>query len=73
MSNPITVTMTDIEATLAKQALSGEQGEVLCDLITDHFVLGTPLTAEQKEGAGMVLKFLRSLKDERNLVTQPKK
>jgi hypothetical protein len=70
----ISVTMTEVEQSLCSQALSGDQGEVLCDLITDQIVLDDKLSADHKAGAGIVLKFLRALKDDKNLIkTEPTK
>ena len=69
----IAITMTEVEQSLCVQALSGDQGEVLCDLITDQIVLSDHLGAAEKAGAGIVLKFLRSMKDGKNLITKPTK
>lgn len=53
--------MTGVQSELCKTAMNGEAGEVLLDVVTDQIVLSDALTAEQKEGAGIVLKFLRDL------------
>jgi len=69
----ITIKLTGVQAALVKQSMAGDSGEVLCDIITDQIVLSDQLTAEQAQGAGMVLKFLRSvLNDTDNLLNKTK-
>lgn len=69
----ITIKLTGVQAELVKQSMAGDAGEVLCDIITDQIVLSDQLTAEQAQGAGMVLKFLRSvLNDTDNLLNKTK-
>lgn len=57
----LAIRMSAIEEGLAKRAMSGDQGEVIIDLITDQIVLADDMKDEHKAGAGAVLKFLRSL------------
>ena len=59
------------EGSLIKQALSGAQGEVLIEIITDKIVLNESLSPKESKGAGYVLSFLRSMKEEKNI--QPTK
>jgi hypothetical protein len=69
-----TVRMTKIQEGLAKQAMLGDKGEVLLDLITDQIVLADDMPDSHKAGAGIVLKFLRSLyNDSDHLIPAPKK
>lgn len=69
----ITIKLTGVQAALVKQAMSGDAGEVLCDVTTDQIVLSDQLTADQAQGAGMVLKFMRSfLNDTDNLLNKTK-
>lgn len=69
MSGITTFKMTAVQEGLCKGAMGGEPGEVLIDVITDQIVLSDQLSAEESKGAGMVLKFLRSLhNDTDNLV-----
>ncbi len=68
----ITFKMTEVQADLCKGALNGDQGEVLLDIVTDQIVLSDLLTAEQKEGAGIVLKFMRSLHMDTDNLIKPK-
>tara|TARA_R110000823_G_scaffold309584_1_gene433911 strand:+ start:296 stop:511 length:216 start_codon:yes stop_codon:yes gene_type:complete len=70
----ISFQLTPVQLTLCKQALANDQGEVLCDIVTDQIVLSEQLSAEEAKGAGSVLKFLRSLhNDTDNLVSTPTK
>lgn len=73
MSQVLAIKMTSVEAGLCKTAMGGEPGEVLLDVITDQIVLSDSLSAEEKAGAGRVLKFLRSLhNDSGNLIERKK-
>lgn len=58
------VILTETQKTLLGQALAGDGGDVLIDVVTDQIVLSATLTAEQKEGAGVVLRLLRDAKEE---------
>lgn len=75
MSEAKTVRLTSTEEDLCQRAVKGESGATLIDVITDQFVLSAHLTAEEAQGAGKVLKFMRLLREEKNRVetTKPKK
>ena len=60
----------DVQAK-ARQAVSGENGKALLDVITDQFLLRDSETmedAQAKSGIGEVVKFLRSLRDDKNMI-----
>jgi hypothetical protein len=61
MSNTVIINMTRSELELCENALNGQKGEMLLDIITDQIVLSDTLSTEEKAGAGRVLKFLRSV------------
>jgi hypothetical protein len=68
----ITIRMTKVEEGLCKQAMLGDKGEVLLDIISDHIVLADDISDQHKAGAGIVLKFLRSLRNDTNLIEATK-
>ncbi len=60
----------DVQAK-ARQAVSGENGEALLNVITDQFLLRDSETledAQAKSGIGEVVKFLRSLREDKNMI-----
>ena len=56
-----------MEGKLIKQALSGAQGESLTEMVLDKIVLNESLSPKESKGAGYVLAFLRSMKEEKNI------
>tara|TARA_B100001142_G_scaffold280201_1_gene291291 strand:+ start:277 stop:537 length:261 start_codon:yes stop_codon:yes gene_type:complete len=57
----------------ARQAVLGESGEALIDIITDNFLLrdsNTPDQAQAKAGIGEIVKFMRLLRKDENLLTE---
>lgn len=60
------IAMTDVQHKLAEQAVAGESGLALIDLITDHFVCGGEAKSEdalERSGAARVLLFMRDLRN----------
>lgn len=58
------IKMTKAEHDLCEQAMKGEKGEALIDVLTDHLLLkedASPSAAHEKVGVGKVIKFLRDL------------
>jgi len=57
----------------ARQAVLGENGQALSDIITDGFLLRDSETLEEaqaKSGVGEVVKFMRALREDSNIIEQ---
>jgi len=57
----------------ARQAVLGENGQALIDIITDGFLLRDSETLEEaqaKSGVGEVVKFMRALREDLNIIEQ---
>lgn len=57
----------------ARQAVLGENGQALIDIITDGFLLRDSETLEEaqaKSGVGEVVKFMRALREDSNIIEQ---
>ena len=64
------------EQAKARQAVMGENGKALIDIITDQFLLRdseTPDQAQAKAGMGEIVKFMRHLRDDKNMINTNKK
>ncbi len=60
----------DVQAK-ARQAVIGENGQALIDVITDQMLLRDSDTMEEaqaKAGIGEVVKFLRFLREDKNMI-----
>jgi hypothetical protein len=70
--------MTNIEHKLCEQALAGNSGEMLIELIIDKYLLQTTgpdkELAMQKVGIGRVIKFMRSVREgsDNIIISKPK-
>jgi hypothetical protein len=69
------IKMSDTEHKLCSDAMKGDKGAVLIDVLTDQMLLKDGAgDALEKQGMGKVIKFLRDLHNgSNNFLTTPKK
>ena len=68
-----TIKMSADDRAKARQAVLGENGQALIDIITDGLLLRDSDTLEEaqaKSGVGEVVKFMRALREDSNIIEQ---